>query len=253
LSRLLTPAISGLCLVAAVALVVSRLRPGLLAGVLPAGAAAVGVLSLLIAPTVWASYNVFEGERASPMAAALPVAGPRPNEGEFGGFPGGGPGGPPGVMQADLALVDYLQQNKGDATYLLAAANALVASPIILNVDEPVIDLGGFMGFDPVMNSDQVAGLVESGAVRFFLVLDEERLIEAFSEMMAGTSPDDPTDDTSTAPSPPPFANQATDWVEDNCQEVPREMWQSSDLEGSGDMKEMFGKVQALYDCSGSR
>ncbi len=252
-SGLLTPAILGLCLVAAVVLAVSRLRPGLRAGVLPAIAAAVGILSLLIAPTVWASYNVFGGERASPMAAALPVAGPQPDEGEFGGMPGGGPGGPPGTMEADPALVGYLQENRGDATYLLAAANALVASPIILDVEEPVISLGGFMGFDPVLNTDELTGLVDTGAARFFLVLDEERLIAAFSEMMTGASPDDSTGDTSTAPSPPPFANESTDWVEENCQEIPRELWQSSDPEGSGGMRGIFGEVQALYDCGGGR
>jgi 4-amino-4-deoxy-L-arabinose transferase-like glycosyltransferase len=252
-SRLLTPPIAGLCLVAAVALVVSRLRPVLGAGVVPAGAAVVGILSLLIAPTVWASYSVFGGESASPMAAALPVAGPQPDEGEFAGMPGGGPGGPPGTMEADPTLVGYLQENRGDATYLLAAANALVASPIILDVDEPVISLGGFMGFDPVLNTDELAGLVDSGAVRFFLVLDEERLFEAFSEMMTGTSPDDSTGDTDTAPSSPPFTNESTDWVEENCREVPRELWQSSDLEGSGGMRGIFGEVQALYDCGGGR
>ena len=252
-SNLLTPAILGLCLVAAVALVVSRLRPGLRAGVVPAVAAAVGVLSLLIAPTVWASYNVFGGETASPMAAALPVAGPQPDEGEFAGMPGGGPGGPPGTMEADPALVGYLRENRGDATYLLAAANALVASPIILDVEEPVISLGGFMGFDPVLSEDELAGVVDTGATRFFLVLDEERLFAAFSEMAAGTSPDDSTGDTSTAPSPPPFANESTDWVEGNCEAVPRELWQSSDPEGSGGMRGIFGEVQALYDCGGSR
>jgi hypothetical protein len=187
------------------------------------------------------------------MAAALPIAGPQPDEGEFAGMPGGGPGGPSGIMDADPALVGYLQESRGDATYLLAAANALVASPIILDVEEPLISLGGFMGFDPVLNTDELAGLVDTGAVRFFLVLDEERLFEAFSEMMTGASPDDSTGDTGTAPSPPPFANESTDWVEDNCQQVPRELWQSSDLEGSGGMRGIFGEVQALYDCGGGR
>lgn len=252
-SRLLAPAISGLCLVAAVALVVSRLRPGLRAGVLPAGAATVGILSLLIAPTVWASYNVFGGEKASPMAAALPVAGPQPDEGESGGFPGGGPGGPPGTMDVDPALVNYLRDNGGDTEYLLAAANALVASPIILDTEEPVIDLGGFMGFDPVFSSDEVAGLVDEGAVRFFLVLDEERLMAAFSEMASGTSVDDSTGAADPPPAPPPFANASTDWVENNCEAVPRELWQSSHPEDSEGMQEIFGEVQELYDCGESR
>ena len=156
-------------------------------------------------------------------------------------------------MKADTALVAYLRDNQSDATYLLADANALVASPIILDVEEPVISLGGFMGFDPVLSSDEVAGLVDKGAVRFFLVLDEERLIAAFSEMMTGTSPDDSTGAADPPPAPPPFANESTDWVEDNCEAVPRELWQSSAPENSEGMQGIFGEVQALYDCGGSR
>ena len=186
------------------------------------------------------------------MAAVLPAAGPQPDEGASRGMPGGGPGGPPGAMEADPALVGYLLENGSDARYLLAAANALVASPIILAVEEPVISLGGFMGFDPVFDEDELAGLVDTGAARFFLVLDEERLFEAFSEMATGSSPGDSAA-ADPPPSPPPFANESTDWIENNCQQVPRELWQSSDPEGSGGKSGPFGEAQALYDCGVSQ
>ena len=57
-TRWLPPVIAGLCLVAAVVLVVLRLRPRLKASTYAAGAVTVSVLALLIAPTVWAAYTV---------------------------------------------------------------------------------------------------------------------------------------------------------------------------------------------------
>ena len=40
-------------------------------------------------------------------------------------------------MARSIPLVDYLEANQGDAEYLVAAIDSGVASPIILNTDEP--------------------------------------------------------------------------------------------------------------------
>src|ERR687885_1972862 len=74
-SSRLTPMIVGLCLTAAAVLVVLRLKPKPKVGAYAAVATAVGVLALLIAPTVWASYQVFQGPRGP-----LPAAGPPPSQ-----------------------------------------------------------------------------------------------------------------------------------------------------------------------------
>src|SRR5215204_2066488 len=68
-------------------------------------------------------------------------------------------------------LVDYLQANQGDATYLVAAIRSDLASPIILNTDGPVIAFGGFEGRDPVFSIKRLAGLVNQGSVRFFVIV----------------------------------------------------------------------------------
>src|SRR5215216_4016550 len=88
----------------------------------------------------------------------------------FGG-PGGGPGGgPPGGDQVDAKLLEYLEERRGNAKYLVAGTSAMSVSPIILNTDEPVIDLGGFMGSDPVLSQERLAELVREGEVRYFLM-----------------------------------------------------------------------------------
>ena len=97
-------------------------------------------------------------------------------------------------------------------------------APIILSTDEPdpVIDLGGFMGRDPVLSTNQLARLVDSGAVRFFFVQDRERI----QEILAERESDQQGGSRGGWGGPP--QNEATSWVQDNCQPVPSELWQSS-------------------------
>jgi 4-amino-4-deoxy-L-arabinose transferase-like glycosyltransferase len=219
----LVPGISGLCLVAAGVLVISRLRKRQIAtrtsSNLLSAAVVVGLLSLLIAPAAWASYSVFEG------VGGMPAAGPRPAETQGGsggppGGPGGGPprGGPGG--DTDPALVEYLQVNKAGAEYLVATTDAHRASSLILNTDDKVIDLQGFEGHDPVFTTDELAALVDEGAVRFFL---------------AGGGPGSDS--------------ESAGWVQDNCEQVPQEEWQSPDAneQGGGGPP---GRAPTLYACS---
>ena len=253
----LPPAIAGLCLFTVGVLVAGRLlrsRPnnarGSSSAYLAAGAVAVGILALLIAPTAWAFYTVWQGG-----GGGLAGAGPRPvQEYEYGGPggppPGGGPsrGGPggPDSSNADPMLMNYLQANRDDAKYLVGTINSMSASPIILSTDEPdpVITLGGFMGRDPVLTTDRLANLVDRGAVRFFLMPDRERMEQMRAEYAS-----------SSQQGAPPWGgrgflqNESVSWVEDNCKKIPQEEWQSpEDDEGQGRGGPM-GRSQALYDC----
>ena len=240
----LGPPISGLCVVAAAILVFARIKRSrpetrITSSNLQAGAAAAGVLALLVAPTAWASYTMFEG------VGGLPAAGPRPVQtdggpGGPGGPPRGGPGGPGSA--ADPALVEYLQANKG-ATYLVAVDRAMGASPIILNTDERVITLTGFEGHDPVFTTDEISDLVNESAVRFFMVPDKERMeqMRAGREASGGGGP----------PGPPPGPDsEVVTWVQDSCEKVPQEEWQSPETEGQGGGSPGGpGRAQGLYDC----
>ena len=153
-------------------------------------------------------------------------------------------------------LLRYLQANKGDATYLVAGPSSMPLSPIILSTDEPVINLGGFMGRDPVFTTDELSALVDEGAVRFFLAQDRERVEEmqaereAEQEASGGGAPQAPPPGD-----PPGMDNEAVTWVQDNCEKVPQELWQSPQEDeeqgvgpgGPGGPE----RAQALYDCSG--
>ena len=158
--------------------------------------------------------------------------------------------------------MDYLQANRGDAKYLVATTNSMTASPIILNTDEPqpVITLGGFMGRDPVFTTEKLTNLINEGAVRFFLVPARERMEEMRAERESNNASSQGWGASQGAPQgpprggPPDARNESETWVQDNCEQVSREQWQSSDAEeqeeGGGPW---MRRAQALYDCGPGR
>ena len=157
-SRCLTPLVGGLCLGSAGILIVARLARQAGKRFYPTAVASLGVLALLIAPTVWAAIPVWYGGDA-----ALPFAGPELLERD-----GGRPrrSAQPNVSR----LVSYLLAHRGEAPFLAATISANTAAPIILATGEPVIALGGFSGGDRILSVDDLEEWVASGAVRLFLV-----------------------------------------------------------------------------------
>ncbi len=150
------PLIAIPCALAAAILFVARLIPRLrlnarvLAPVL--GAA---LLALMLTSAVWSTIPVLADQTSS-----LPVAGP---SSQFAGGPGGS-------SAPDTALISYLEAHKGSAKYLVAVVSSNEADSIILATNQPVMALGGFSGSDPILTTTQLAALVKSGSVRFFLL-----------------------------------------------------------------------------------
>jgi 4-amino-4-deoxy-L-arabinose transferase-like glycosyltransferase len=240
--------IAGLCAVATAVLVFMRLRPGLKASAYSVCAVAVGVLTLLTAPAVWAFYTASQGSGGMMASAGPQTVQSSSWWGSGGSRSGNGPPGSRGT--ADPALLDYLQTNRGDAKYLVATINSMSASPVILNTDEPdpVITLGGFMGRDPVLSTDELADLVNEGAVRLFLVPDRERMEEMMAEYASSQSSGQQDASQGFSGRGGDFMrNESANWVQDNCEQVPQELWQSSSSSDQGGGPE---RAQALYDCS---
>ena len=196
-SRWLTPLVAGLCLATAAVLVVARLvrRSDRRAWTWTGTVAAVGVLTLLVPMLVWASIPVWYGGHTG-----LPYAGPdlleEPRR---------------DALEGIDRLVDYLQANRGDTTYLAATLSAQTAAPIILATGEPVMALGGFSGGDRILTVDELSGLVADGTVRFFLVSPQGNR-----------------------------QNDLTRWVTKQCAVVPQEMWGSASSSGPGGPSQLF-------------
>lgn len=210
-SQTLTPVIVGGVVIVAAALVIGRVRrrTGRRWRSAMGTATALGLVVLLVAPTVWGSMSIASGTNVS-----IPSAGPSSSAFGGGGGPSGtGNGSPPSGFggnasfdnstagngsqfagpsnasgftggggafgsgsggassEANTALLSYLEAHQGNATYLVAAdSGANSIAPLMLNSDEPIISLGGFGGSDPVMTKSELASLVRSGELKYVLV-----------------------------------------------------------------------------------
>ena len=86
----------------------------------------------------------------------------------------------------------FLEQQRGDARFLLAAPNALLAAPLIIHSGQPVMAFGGFFGTDPVLSVDAFAKQVERGEVRFVVLGNTRRPREFERWVQAHGRPVDP-------------------------------------------------------------
>src|SRR5438270_8884652 len=120
-----------------------------------------GVLVLMLAPTAWAAIPILTSTQADTL-----VAGPTQTT-SFGGNVGGGQS---ANASSDAALIRYLEDHQGTAKYLVAVLSSKGADAIILATNKPVMTLGGFSGSDPILTTSQLAALVESGQVKYFLL-----------------------------------------------------------------------------------
>ena len=176
-----------------------------------------GVLVLMLAPTVWAASPILTSTQADTL-----VAGPTQTT-SFGGNVGGGQS---ANASSDAALIRYLEDHQGTAKYLVAVLSSKGADAIILATNKPVMTLGGFSGSDPILTTSQLAALVESGQVKYFLLSSSG----GFGAGGSGQS-------------------ALITWIQQHSKVVPSSQWQSSATSSSSGG---FGGAEQLYEYTGA-
>ena len=176
-----------------------------------------GVLVLMLAPTVWAAVPILTSTQADTL-----VAGPTQTT-SFGGNVGGGQS---ANAISDAALIRYLETHQGTAKYLVAVLSSKGADAIILVTNKPVMTLGGFSGSDPILTTSQLAALVKSGQVKYFLI--------------SGSGGGGAGGGSQSA---------LVTWITQNFTVVPSSQWQSSATSSSSGG---FGGAQQLYEYTGA-
>ena len=158
--------------------------------------AVIGGAALLVLPALWALGAVFAPGNLTLPSASLPRW--------LGIDDGRGP-----ILSRDWkALTDdpklqaFLQQHRGNARFLLAAPNALLAAPVIIGTGQPVMAFGGFFGNDPVMGVDAFAKAVERGEVRFVVLATNRRTRDFERWVLAHGTTVDPGQWRSLPPEP---------------------------------------------------
>ena len=257
----MSPLIGLLTALVVLALLVFRLKPRLsleayisrmATGVLMS----VGLLALLLAPTIWAGYAV-----AQNVENSNPQAGPAGQSGQsFGGQRGGqrtgtyGDGGTARVQgnltsafanfmgggsgQSDPVLISYLEKNQGQTRFLVATPSSNSADSIILSTNQPVMAMGGFSGSDPILTSNSLQSLIEQNTVRFFLLSSPNATNQPGERQFSGRGGGSGGFGRSVL----------STWVSSHCTAVPAQDWSSA-----------TGKAGAaqtsnqLYDCASLR
>lgn len=126
-----------------------------------------GVVSLLIAPFAWSLTPVLYGSGN----AAFPYAGPDLNTQLSQSNVPGSMLNLSGRFTVDTGkLENFLASHRSGEKYIVAVPNAHIASPIILDMGQPVITYGGFMGSEKILNTEKLEELVTSGQVRYILI-----------------------------------------------------------------------------------
>ncbi|BCL83582.1 glycosyl transferase [Ktedonobacteria bacterium brp13] len=188
-------------------------------------ALAVGLVALLLAPTIWAALPILQRTEAD-----LPLAGPA-QRGKGAGLAVQGAGGPNqavqlggfvvsngGQLTADPALVRYLEGHQGHARVLVATN--VHADALILATNGPVMPL-----INP-LTPGELTALVTGGTVRYFLLPGEN-------------PPADAGNPDSTVMS----------WVAQHCATVPPSLWQSPLPGPPAAVSAQLGTT-ILYDCA---
>ncbi|NTW01597.1 MAG: hypothetical protein HGA19_09835 [Oscillochloris sp.] len=117
-----------------------------------AGWATIG-LALLITPGIWAGLTTLNpsNNQSLPSAYSGEPSAPANN----------------GAIQVNSELIDYLQANTQGVRYLMAVPSSMQGSDYVLATSRPVLYLGGFMGQDKVLSTEQLAQLVKDSELRY--------------------------------------------------------------------------------------
>ncbi|WP_163507006.1 glycosyltransferase family 39 protein [Fodinicola acaciae] len=148
--------------------------------ILPAGrwtgpAVAISLVAVLAGPTAFAVVTPFQR-----IIFTNPLAGPadtwKGGPGGKGGF-GGDPNGPfqdldssTGDAAGYRKMLAYLDNRRGEATWLAGVPSSQYAAPMILRTGKPFMAMGGFLGSDHALTVAQLRQYVQQGRVRYFLL-----------------------------------------------------------------------------------
>ena len=148
--------------------------------------ALIGAIALLVLPAMWALSAVFApGSLTLPSSSLARWLGIDDGRGQL-------------LSRSYRPLTDdpklhaFLRDHRGAAPFLLAAPNALLAAPVIIQTGQPVMAFGGFFGDDPVMSVDDFAKRVEQGEVRFVVLSANRRMRDFERWVRAHGKPVDP-------------------------------------------------------------
>jgi 4-amino-4-deoxy-L-arabinose transferase-like glycosyltransferase len=123
-------------------------------------------------------------------------------------------------LRTDPKLINYLEVHSHGATFLVATVSVQTAIPIMWASGDPVMAMGGYSGYDPILSPTTLASTVRSGRVRLFLLPS--------TNLTAGEAADlYPMVRSGKQSFQTQYTNQLTRWVSQTCTPIPPVEWQT--------------------------
>lgn len=192
-----------------------------------AGLATMAMLVLAVGPVAWSLVPVLHGGAGEvPFAAPELTASPRSAV-----LPDGYP------RDADPGLLAYLRAHHDGERYWLATFGTVTAAPVILDLNRPVMELGGFVGGDQTGDAAALRRHIARGEVRFFLLPDISGIRPAFGQGVT------------------PGTAEAVNWVRGTCSPIAASAWRTRpDPLASPTIDPYYTLISggSLYDCAGA-
>ncbi len=114
---------------------------------------ACGVAAMLITPGIWSGLTVLNVSSNQSLPSAY--NGQKSTQNQVGG------------LQYDQNLLSYLEAGTQGSKYLMAVPSSMQGADYVLATGRPVLYMGGFMGQDQVLTTEELAQLVNDGELRY--------------------------------------------------------------------------------------
>ncbi|HEY8323845.1 MAG TPA: glycosyltransferase family 39 protein [Ktedonobacterales bacterium] len=213
----LAPALLASALGLAALLVSVRLSARLAARPARRLASALAMVALavtLIAPTGWTLSSLTPGNEggwpsAGPQFASAPTK-ERP--------------------LVDPAMMRYLLQHRGEDRFLVGALNAYITAPIIIATGQPVLDMGGFTGNDPILTDRLLQRIVTQDQAHLFLLPSTNVTAAQLAALFPPPARRGAARLGKAAVAGSVYTNSLTRWISIHCTPVPPSQWSSTSV-----------------------
>lgn len=183
--------------------------------------ATVALAAMLIAPTAWTFGSLTWGNEGGWPSAGPQYASAQPAHGPL----------------VDPALMRYLLAHRGEDRFLVGALNAYLTAPMIVATGQPVLDMGGFTGTDPILTDHELARLVQQDQVHLFLLPSANVTAAQQATLFAAPvqrgaarlgAAVEAAKSSALSPIGTTYTNALTRWISMHCAPVPPKQWNTA-------------------------
>jgi hypothetical protein len=127
-------------------------------------------------------------------------------------------------------MMRYLLQHRGEDRFLVGALNAYITAPIIVATGQPVLDMGGFTGNDPILTDRLLQQIVTQDQAHLFLLPSTNVSAAQLAALFPPPARRGAARLGGVATPGATYTNSLTRWISMHCTPVPPSQWSSASV-----------------------